>query len=265
MTGKPRPLSQARSRQGVKRGKQFQIGRLKPAPLYEQVKAEITERIGNGTWPKGVVLPKEADLSEMLGVALGTVRRALADLATEGLIARRPRTGTIVTGRAPHFRLDMLYRYFRLHGPNDTLHTSQVQLLTRDLDHPNQREVEALKLSPEERVHRIMRIRRVEGKPVMWERITIPSAVAPELHQLGHLPETLSSYLRDQHAVRISASREKLFAELSTDLDREYLERSGAFAVLVIEAIAFDRLGEAVLYSHHRAFTESFSYINEIN
>ena len=251
-------------REGVPRAAP-KIGRLRPAPLYVRVRDEIAKRIAEGgAWQKGSLLPSEAELAAMLGVSLGTVRRSLGDLASEGLIARRPKTGTIVTGRAPHIRLEMLYRYFRLHGPRDTLHTSQARVITYACTEPTPQERAGLKLGADEQVHRMERIRLVEGTPIMWERVAVPWAIAPELGQ-GNLPEALATYLRDEHSVRISASREKLYADLATALDRERLNRTGDFAILVIEAIAFDQIGNGVIYTHQRAVTDSFVYINEVN
>src|ERR1700743_1397943 len=70
-------------------------------PLYEVVKRRISETILEGIWTAGQPLPGEVALAEEYGVAVGTVRRALADLTAEGMIARRRRTGTVVTGRMP--------------------------------------------------------------------------------------------------------------------------------------------------------------------
>ena len=74
------------------------------APLYERVKRHMSEAILVGEWAPGTVLPSETVLAKGFGIAVGTVRRAMSDLVAEGLLSRRRKTGTVVTGpRAPSF------------------------------------------------------------------------------------------------------------------------------------------------------------------
>ena len=68
------------------------------APLYEVVKRHISESILQGELPAGTILPSENSLAAKFGVSVGTVRKALAALTTEGMLMRRRKTGTVVTG-----------------------------------------------------------------------------------------------------------------------------------------------------------------------
>ncbi|MET0124508.1 MAG: winged helix-turn-helix domain-containing protein, partial [Pseudomonas caspiana] len=71
------------------------------APLYEVVKRHISEAILLGEWSSGTVIPSENALAADFGVSVGTIRRALAELVSEGMLMRRRKTGTVVTGWAP--------------------------------------------------------------------------------------------------------------------------------------------------------------------
>ncbi len=62
-----------------------------------QVYLVLRDRIVSGAMPYGAKLPSEPALAETHGVARITVRRALARLAAEGLVERRPSAGTRVT------------------------------------------------------------------------------------------------------------------------------------------------------------------------
>src|SRR5258708_1463303 len=72
-----------------------------PRAFYATVKLRGAEGILLATWPTGAVLTGEVALAAQYGVAVGTVRRALSDLVAEGMMMRRRKTGTVVTGRAP--------------------------------------------------------------------------------------------------------------------------------------------------------------------
>jgi GntR family transcriptional regulator len=65
-----------------------------PRPLFAQLADELRAGIDRGTYPQGSRLPAEPELIAAYRVSRGTVRRALAQLATDGLIeSRRGRGG----------------------------------------------------------------------------------------------------------------------------------------------------------------------------
>jgi DNA-binding GntR family transcriptional regulator len=63
---------------------------------YRHIAAALRERIADGDLIPGQALPSEAALSAEFGVARNTVRRALDELADEGLIAVQPGRGRVV-------------------------------------------------------------------------------------------------------------------------------------------------------------------------
>jgi len=67
-------------------------------PRYIQIADDLKKSISNGTYPLHSQLPTEFELCEMLNVSRFTVREAIRILSTQGLVLRRPRSGTVVTG-----------------------------------------------------------------------------------------------------------------------------------------------------------------------
>jgi GntR family transcriptional regulator len=101
------------------------------------VKRQISEQVLEGIWKVGDVLPGEDALSEQYGVAVGTVRRALADLTAEGMVTRRKRTGTVITGRMPQHSMRFFYQFFRLHRSDRKLVTSVPSVLSLERSSAN--------------------------------------------------------------------------------------------------------------------------------
>lgn len=62
---------------------------------------QLRTRIGEGHWKVGEKLPVEAQLAQEFGCSIGTVNKAFALLAHDGLIERRTRAGTTVLSPAP--------------------------------------------------------------------------------------------------------------------------------------------------------------------
>ncbi len=78
----------------------MKIDPQQPIPIYFQLKTLLLEEILAGTYPPGSRLPTEHELCERLGVSRTPVSRALSELASEGVILRRRRSGSFVN---PHW------------------------------------------------------------------------------------------------------------------------------------------------------------------
>ena len=66
--------------------------------LYKKIADEICGQIENGTLKKGMRLPSEAAMSQKQGVAIGTVKKAYADLQGKGYIYKIRGGGAYVSG-----------------------------------------------------------------------------------------------------------------------------------------------------------------------
>ena len=66
------------------------------APLHDQVREDLYERVRSGEFRPGDVLPNEARLCEEYGVSRITIRRAIGDLCAENVLFRRHGVGTFV-------------------------------------------------------------------------------------------------------------------------------------------------------------------------
>lgn len=239
---------------------------VRAVPLYEQVKRQLSELILLGTWIPGTVLPGENELARQFGVSVGTVRRALGELTTEGLLTRRPRIGTVVTGRTPHHRLRQFFQYFRLHSEDGQPLQSVVRMISASIETPSEQEQGKLRLDPnkDDHVLRLKRVRLIENVPVMWDIFTMPAKLLPGF-PLDNVPARIYIYLLEEYGIRISAVRESLSAELANSEDKSLLEFSGNRAIMQIEEVAYDPSGTPISWTIHRTLTEGFRYVNEVN
>ncbi len=235
------------------------------APLWEVVKRQISESILLGRWAPGTVLPAEVALSQQLGVAVGTVRRALGELTKEGLISRRRKTGTVVTGRSPHHNLRNFYQYFRLHRLDGALQRSEPRVVGLGRSVPTKAIRERLELEEEDEVIMLERIRSVDGKPVIRDTHIMPAARVPDFPMSpAEVPELLYIFLLERYGIRLSAVREQLRAVLATAKDCEDLQLEPPAAVLEIEEVAYDQSNVPVIFGRRRASTENHMYVNEV-
>lgn len=75
------------------------LGRFR-SPLYHQIYLIMRQRIADGEFGSGGTLPSEQELAEYHGVSRITAKRALDELANDGLVVRERGRGTrVVEGR----------------------------------------------------------------------------------------------------------------------------------------------------------------------
>lgn len=70
--------------------------KTKPESHHSRILADIRQNILEGTWAPGFQLPKETELAERFGVSRMTMNKVLTQLAGEGFLLRRKRSGTVV-------------------------------------------------------------------------------------------------------------------------------------------------------------------------
>lgn len=240
------------------------FGAGETSPLYERVKRHMSEAILVGEWPPGMVLPNETVLAGGFGIAVGTVRRAMSDLVAEGLLTRRRKTGTVVTGRTPHHSLRFFFQYFRLHRADGSLVRSTSQFLSMTVSSPTPAQALALQLKTGN-VILIHRIRHADGRPVMHDRLVLSADRLPGWpSEATELPPLLYLHLLERYGIRISAVREQITADLATEEDIALLHLPGREAVLAIDEVAYDQAGTPTILGVHRATTSAHAYVNEI-
>lgn len=152
-------------------------------PRWMQVSERLIREIGAGRLADGARLPPERDMAAELGIAVGTLRKALADLAAKGLLERRQGSGNYVRRRRS---VASVYSLFRLELPDGGgLPTAELISVER-----RPRPVAALATGLSAEAHRIRRLRRLDGLPVALEEIWLDADLAPQLR-----PEDLSDSL----------------------------------------------------------------------
>ena len=74
---------------------------MKQLPIHQTISNQIRSEIQGGKYPVGAKLPTEEELCALYNTSRPTLRQALSTLSAEGLINRRPRTGSTVIATQP--------------------------------------------------------------------------------------------------------------------------------------------------------------------
>jgi GntR family transcriptional regulator len=203
--------------------------------LYRQVRDTLVRRIAAGTWPPGQALPSEHRLAEELKVSQGTVRKALDTMARENLLIRRQGLGTFV---ADYSEERTVFNFFRL-APSDgpRLYPSS-EVLSCTTAKPNQQEQRRLGLSANEKAVRIMRVRKIDGRSIILEKIVLSQSMFPGINEIS-LPDKMYGLYSTRYGIRVDTADEHLKAVAASSTVADILGIAAGTPLLRIDRIAF--------------------------
>ncbi len=146
-------------------------------PLYEQVKSTIEKRIRGDEWPTDFRVPSEEALAEEFGVSSLTVRRALRELQSEGMLVRIQGRGTFVVGPRMQCAIFDLPDVSEEIAVSGGVHTSEVLFL--GVVSPESPFVGMLPLPYEGPVYHSRLLHKEDGTPIQLEDRLVNAAEAP--------------------------------------------------------------------------------------
>ncbi|NUP66950.1 MAG: GntR family transcriptional regulator [Nonomuraea sp.] len=146
---------------------------------YERIAGELRDDILAGAYPVGGQLPSEAELAARYGAARGTVRQAVAVLVAEGLVGSRQGARRIVLGNARSQSFAELHSFAQWARANGYRIGGQVISQRRRPATPP----ESARLGGGE-VLEVLRLRSLEGEPVLVERTVYAEWVVPAVEAL---------------------------------------------------------------------------------
>lgn len=126
----------------------------------------LQEQIEHGLLPSGCKLPAERKLSEVFATTRITLREALVQLETRGLIYREERRGWYIS--PPRLTYDLIERshFHAMVRAQDRVPSTQ--LLSARLQPAPAAVCEALQLAPLSSVIQLCRARRIDGRLVLY-------------------------------------------------------------------------------------------------
>ena len=235
---------------------------LNPAagPLYVQLRKRIEAGIASGTLAPDTALPPERDIAALTDLSRVTVRKAIADLAGQGLVIQRQGSGSRIAAQRPRVeqslsRLTSFTEDMARRGM-----TTEVRWLERGLFLPSPDEVQALSLGAGDQVARLARLRLADGRPMAIERASLPPDVLPNpLLVSTSLYEVLGrSGLRPVRAVQ------KISAINLSDADAALLAMDAGAAGLKIERTSFLPEGRVAEFTRSIYRGDAYDFVAEL-
>jgi GntR family transcriptional regulator len=208
------------------------------SPLYQQIKALITQGLESGEWKPGEMIPSEVELAARYKVSQGTVRKAIDELAADNLLVRRQGKGTFV---ATHNEDRVQFRFLRLLPEDGDLHPHVSRLLEcRRLRAPAEI-ARQLDLKPADPVVCIKRLLQFDGETTVFDEIWLPGAVFRGLtaERLADYKGPLYAMFETEFGTRMIRASEKIRAVGADDAVAELLGVAVGSPLLSVERVSY--------------------------
>lgn len=233
-------------------------------PRYQQIRDDIARRIAEGEWKAGEAIATESELSSAYAVAIGTIRRAVDELAGDGLIERAHGRGMFV--RRADFSTS-LFRFFRLGSGDQRSIIPESRILSRSIEAPSNEAREKLELASGQSAVRMVRLRMESGRVLLREEIWLSATIFGPIVDMPVeqlIPLLYPAY--ERHFGRIVArAKERLTVETANAVIAKDLGSNVGDAVVRVERLAIDHANAPLEWRISHGPADQFIYEVEVH
>jgi len=234
------------------------------SPLYQQIKALITQSLQSGEWKPGELIPSEVELAVRFKVSQGTVRKAIDELSAENLVVRRQGKGTFV---ATHHEARAQFRFLRL-KPDVGIQ-----------QYPNNRFVEVKRIRAPAEIAKLLdikvgdsvvyirRVQSFDGVPTILEDLWLPGAIFKGLTAdlLNEYKGPMYALFETEFGTHMIRASEQLRAVAADAVAAELLKIDIGSPLLNVERVSYTYGDKPVEFRRGLYLTLNHHYQNELS
>jgi len=220
---------------------------------YHQIYVVLREQLMEGQFSAG--FPGELALMQQFRVARVTVRRALEQLAAEGLISREPGRGTrVLPVDGSHAPLTGLLENL----VSMSLKTS-VTVLEVGMVMASENVANALQLTVGDSVQKAIRVRRTPEGPISHITTYVPADIGRRFGR-DELANTPILVLMEASGVKVGRAHQTISARLADVLVANHLEVAVGSALLAVRRLIYDDHDRPVQWLHGLYRPDRYEY-----
>ncbi len=231
------------------------INKKSPVPVYFQLRNSIMERIKNGEYKLGSLIPSERELSEQLGISRMTVRQALSLLVNEGVLYREKGRGTFVSKIV--FEQKNIMSFSEMVRKKGAKPKTEI-LYFKEVKSPPDISIQ-LDMEDNEKIYNLKRLRFADNNPVAIEEVFIPVSYCPNMVK-DDLSGSLYSLLQDKYSYTISFMDNRIQAVLPSQEEKSLLHIAGNTPLLSINGVNYTEKGLKLFFEKSIYRSDEYEY-----
>lgn len=232
---------------------------------YKDIAENIRKGILDGKYNPNEQLPLEKEMCEYYDVSRITIKKAVDELVDEGLVIKRRGAGTFVkafdNSDVEGFSMSKQFSGFSEANKDKKVESKIIKF---EVIHPTDEIATKLKMTSDDFVYYIIRVRYANGEPIVIEYTYMPIGVIPGIKN-DVLHKSIYSYIENTLNLKIKSAHKTIRAIEPNELEKEYLMIDDKnMPILEMEQIGFLDNGQPFEYSisHHRGDKSEFKSIS---
>lgn len=226
---------------------------------YILISSDIRKKILEGVYQANQQIPFERDLCVEYDASKMTVKKALDMLVSEGLIIKRRGSGTFVkdlaTDEIERIAVANQFRGTTALNPGKEVKSKVLEFKVIEADNLVKNK---LNMQEDTFVYDIYRVRHIDGKPLVMEKMYMPIDLIPGLKK-ANIEGSIYEYIEEDLGLKIQSGHRRVSVRKATEIEQQYLELDSGDPVAVAEQIAYFDTGIAFEYSISVHRYDSFS------
>ena len=218
--------------------------RRKVTPAYQKIQHAVLRQIESGQLKPGDAVDSERELARIHGVSLMTARHGLSMLEREGVVLRRPGSGTFVGPPKIHFNKLMSYTE---QMAARTL-TAGAKILFAKIVNDENEAAARLSLPPDSNIVKLERLRHAADEPFALETCYLNATEFPGLLEAPIVRESLFAILERDFKVELGYADEEVDATAADPRIADLLAIPRREPLLRIRQVIYSTKGKAIMY-----------------
>lgn len=230
------------------------VDETNPIPKYLQISTWLKELVQTGRYKAGEKLPSEVELSKMCGVNRNTLRQAIAELTSAGLLRKEKGTGTFVSAPSPS---GLKHKLERISSFKDMLGQSGIKskttVISKRIENADDHVAGALFLGSSKKVIVVERVRAGNGTPYIYEESYLPADMFDGILELN-LTGSMYDLISERFNIVLARSKQSISAVNIIPKIAKILKVPVNSAAIFAESLTFDSKSMPIelLYSYYR-------------
>lgn len=212
----------------------MQVEQISGIPLYVRIREKLRAELAH--MKPGEPIPVEAELEKKFGVSRITVRRAVEELVSEGLLLRQQGRGTFVQKKLTH-ELNLITSWTeQIKRLGFKPKTAKLKITS---ERPMAHVAEALGLKPDEEVIRIERVRLADREPISFIVNFYPARLVPGLLRVKNPGESFYNLLEKEYKLTPAVAVDTVDTRLATAQEAAALKIEPRAPVLCVRRLTY--------------------------
>jgi GntR family transcriptional regulator len=226
-------------------------------PAYSIVYQDIKEKIGNGEYMPGDLLPTEPNLENEFSVSRTTIRKAIDLLSKDGYVSTQQGRGTEVLNPRTTQKLNFITSF------SATLESQGGQVDSKgthiDFVSPPKNVAKKLMIEEHEEVVRVQRVQCYNGKPLCIMTNYLKKTIAPDLPFYTGSFVSLYQLLLEKYNIAFDSAEERISADNSNFTEAQVLDVPVGTALLVSNRTSY-LSGQPVAFANLKIIGNKYNF-----